>query len=159
MVSGFDRCHRARWKKWQKHSELQGREVDIILCQRTFLTTVKIQKRCRAIFGKHHELDVQHWSEKVRYWIRRIGHPNGIQYRSDARSSTRSGSGAQSLSSHSVDVHRGRISGSVVSRGLPSIQVRLDEHRPSPEQDMVDITMLVAGHTMCSTERKVNESG
>ena len=30
-------------------------EVDIILCQRTFLSAVRIQKRCRAIFGKHHE--------------------------------------------------------------------------------------------------------
>ena len=127
MVSRFDRCHRARWKKWQKHSELQGREVDIILCQRTFLRTVRIQRRCRAIFGKHLEVDVQHLSEKVlcrlarmsckekvRFWIRRIGHRNRIQYRSDARSSTRSGSGAQSLSSHSVDVHSERILGSVV---------------------------------------------
>ena len=127
MVSRFDRCHRARWKKWQKHSELQSREVDIILCQRTFLSAVRIQRRCRAIFGKHHEVDVQHSSEKVlcrfarvsctekvRYWIRRIGHPNRIQYRSDARSFTKSGSGAQSLSSHSVDVHPERISGSVV---------------------------------------------
>ena len=43
-------------------------------------------------------------------------------------------------------------------RGLPSTQVRLDEQKPSPEQVMVDITVLVAGHTMCSTETKVNDS-
>ena len=108
--------------------------------------------------------------EKVRYWILRTGRPNAIQYTSDARSSTRSGSGAQSLSSHSVDVHPERISGSVVyhteeysevltPRGLPSTQVRLDKQKPSPEQVMVDITVLVAGHTMCSTETKVNDSG
>ena len=44
-------------------------------------------------------------------------------------------------------------------RGLPSTQVRLDEQKPSPEQVMVDITVLVAGHTMCSTETTVNDSG
>ena len=127
-------------------------------------------------------MDVHHLSEKVQcrlarvsckekvlYWIRRIGHPNGIQYRSDARSSTRSGSGAQSLSPHSVDVHPERISGSFVQhteeysevltpRGLPSTQVRLDKQKPSPEQVMVDISVLVAGHTMCSTETKVNDN-
>ena len=44
-------------------------------------------------------------------------------------------------------------------RGLPSTQVRLDEQKTSPEQVMVDITVLVAGHTKCSTEKEVNDSG
>ena len=125
MVSRFNRCHRARWKKWQKHSELQGREVDIILCQRTFLSAVRIQKRCRAIFGKHHEVDVQNSSEKV---LCRLARVSCVKRRFDtgfAASGTQTGFStdpmpevppgvARSLSSHSADVYTRRISRSFV---------------------------------------------
>ena len=31
------------------------------------------------------------------------------------------------------------------------------EQKPAPEEEMVDITVLVAGHTKCSSETEVND--
>ena len=107
--------------------------------------------------------------EKVRCWIRRIGHSNKIQYRFDARSSTKSGSGAQSLIAHSADVYTERISRSFVyhtekysgsrdAEGLPSTKVRHEEQASAPEEEMVDVTVLVEDNRSVLTETEVNDS-
>ena len=96
--------HRARWRKrWQKHSESGGREVNSILNQRTFEPGEDPEKRSCDILRKHQEVHLAHWSWKAqrrlpqmsgednaRYWICRTAHPGRVQYRSDARSSTMS---------------------------------------------------------------------
>ena len=96
--------HRARWRKgWQKHSESGGREVKSILNRRTFEPGEDPEKRSCDILRKHQEVDLAHWSGKAqrrlpqmscednaRYWICRTEHPGKMQYRSDAKSSTRS---------------------------------------------------------------------
>ena len=46
--------------------------IDRILCQRTFLRPVRIQKSCRAVSGTHHEVDVQHLSGKVQWLLPRV---------------------------------------------------------------------------------------
>ena len=72
-------------------------------------------------------------------------------------------------SAHSADVCTGRISRSVVQhkentlevltpRGLPSTKVPEGEQTPAPDEEMVDVTVLVLGHTKCSSETEVNDS-
>ena len=43
-------------------------------------------------------------------------------------------------------------------RGLLSIQVRQVEQTPAPDEEMVDVKVLVLGHTKCLTETEVNDS-
>ena len=70
-------------------------------------------------------------------------------------------------SAHSSDIHPGRISRSVVQHtekysGSPyaeysSLNTSTPEQKPAPEEEMVDFTMLVLGHTKCFTETEVND--
>ena len=41
---------------------------------------------------------------------------------------------------------------------LPSTQVPQVDQKPSPEEGMVDVTVLVLGHTKCLSETEVNDS-
>ena len=43
-------------------------------------------------------------------------------------------------------------------RGLPSTKVRHEEQTSAPEEEMVDVTVLVLGQTKCLTEREGNAS-
>ena len=72
-------------------------------------------------------------------------------------------------SAHSADVYTERISRSVVQhrentlevltpRGLPSTKVLEGEQTSAPDEEMVDVTVLVLGHTKCPSETEVNDS-
>ena len=42
-------------------------------------------------------------------------------------------------------------------RGLPSTHVRQVEQKPAPEEELVDITVMEAGHTKCLTETEAKK--
>ena len=103
--------------------------------------------------------------EKVRCWIRRIGHSHKIQYRSDARVDlvhnllshiplTSTPGGSRDLLFNTPR----SILEVVTPRGLPSTKERHEEQASAQEEEMVDVTVLVLGQTKCLTETEVNDS-
>ena len=185
MVNRFNRWldHRARWKNWQKHSELQGREVDIILCQRTFLSAMRIQKRCLAIFG-----NTMKWTFNT--CLRRSCAGLlvcRVKRRFDtgfAASDTQTGFSTDPMpevpprvdlvreisSAHSAHVYPGRISRFVVQHtekhpGGPNAErSSLNQGTRSGAEPLTKrgdggCHSAVVGHTKCSTETEVNDSG
>ena len=119
-------------------------------------------------------MDVQHLSEKVqcrlarmsckekvRCWIRRIGHSHKIQYRSDARVDL-----VHNLLSHiPLTSSRDELFNTprstlevLTPRGLPSTKVPEGEQTSAPVEEMVDVTVLVEDNRSVLTETEVNDS-
>ena len=88
--------------------------------------------------------------EKVRCWIRRIGHSHKIQYRSDARVDP-----VHNLLSH-IPLTSTRDELFNTPRSI--LEVLTSEQTSAPEEEMVDVTVLVLGQTKCLTETEVNDS-